>query len=71
MNSSIFWDITPCSLFKVNRRFGGTELATCFMLVSCLVYYSTLKMKVTCFSEMLDDFQRTRRTYIPKDRTIQ
>jgi hypothetical protein len=21
---SIFWDITPCSLLKVNRRFGGT-----------------------------------------------
>jgi hypothetical protein len=24
MNSSIFWDITPCSPLKVNRRFGGT-----------------------------------------------
>jgi hypothetical protein len=24
MKSSIFWDITPCSLLKVNRRFGGT-----------------------------------------------
>jgi hypothetical protein len=23
MKSSIFWDITPCSLLKVNRRFGG------------------------------------------------
>jgi hypothetical protein len=22
--SSIFWDITPCSPLKVNRRFGGT-----------------------------------------------
>jgi hypothetical protein len=22
--SSIFWDITPCSPWKVNRRFGGT-----------------------------------------------
>jgi hypothetical protein len=22
--SSIFWDITPCSQLKVNRRFGGT-----------------------------------------------
>jgi hypothetical protein len=21
--SSIFWDITPCSVLKVNRRFGG------------------------------------------------
>jgi hypothetical protein len=24
MKSSIFWDITPCSPFQVNRRFGGT-----------------------------------------------
>jgi hypothetical protein len=24
VNCSIFWDITPCSLVKVNRRFGGT-----------------------------------------------
>jgi hypothetical protein len=24
MKSSIFWDITPCSPFKVSRRFGGT-----------------------------------------------
>jgi hypothetical protein len=25
MKSSIFWDITPCSLLKVNRHFGGTS----------------------------------------------
>jgi hypothetical protein len=24
MNSTIFWDITPCSPLRVNRRFGGT-----------------------------------------------
>jgi hypothetical protein len=24
MKSTIFWDITPCSSLKVNRRFGGT-----------------------------------------------
>jgi hypothetical protein len=24
MKSSIFWDTTPCSPLKVNRRFGGT-----------------------------------------------
>jgi hypothetical protein len=23
MKSTIFWDITPCSSLKVNRRFGG------------------------------------------------
>jgi hypothetical protein len=25
MKSTIFWDITPCSSWKVNRRFGGTH----------------------------------------------
>jgi hypothetical protein len=24
IKSTIFWDITPCSLLKVNRRFGET-----------------------------------------------
>jgi hypothetical protein len=24
MKSTIFWDITPCSSLKVNRRFGAT-----------------------------------------------
>jgi hypothetical protein len=24
MKNTIFWDITPCSPLKVNRRFGGT-----------------------------------------------
>jgi hypothetical protein len=28
MKISVFWDITPCSPLKVNRRFRGTSLAT-------------------------------------------
>jgi hypothetical protein len=24
MKSTIFWDITPCSLLRINRCFGGT-----------------------------------------------
>jgi hypothetical protein len=24
VKNSIFWGVTPCSLLKVNRRFGGT-----------------------------------------------
>jgi hypothetical protein len=51
VKSKIFWDITPCSPLKVNRRFGRTSrlhleggriiqasralLATSFTLVSC------------------------------------
>jgi hypothetical protein len=29
MKSSIFWDITPCSPLKVNRRFGETYRLHC------------------------------------------
>jgi hypothetical protein len=25
MMSSLFWDVTPCSLLKINRRFVGTS----------------------------------------------
>jgi hypothetical protein len=38
---SIFYDITPCSLLKINWRFVGIRrlhLATCIILVSCLDY---------------------------------
>jgi hypothetical protein len=42
-----------------------------FTLVSCLAYYSTLKMNETCSYEMLVDFQRTIRRCIPEDRTLQ
>jgi hypothetical protein len=24
MKSYVFWDVPPCSPFKINRRFGGT-----------------------------------------------
>jgi hypothetical protein len=40
MNSTIFWDITPCSL-----------LPPAFMLVSCSAYFSTLKMEAMGSSE--------------------
>jgi hypothetical protein len=30
MKSSINWDITPCTLLKVSRRFGGTCLLATF-----------------------------------------
>jgi hypothetical protein len=44
-------------------------LATCFMLVSCLAYSATLKMEVTCSSNMSVDFQHTGR-YIPENKTL-
>jgi hypothetical protein len=83
MESSIFWDIMQCSPLKVNRRFGkvfrlqlqvrrisSALLSTCFLLVSCLAYSSTLKMEATCSSEKWVGFQRTTRLYIPEGRTL-
>jgi hypothetical protein len=71
--SSVFWDITPYSPLKVNRRFGGTYrlcLPPAFTLVSCSVYSSALKMEATCFSKISVDFQRTTRRYIPENSTL-
>jgi hypothetical protein len=54
-----FKDTTLCSLLKESQSSRRTcclhllaLLATCFMLVSCLVYSLTLKMDATCSSEM-------------------
>jgi hypothetical protein len=74
MKSFIFWDITACSPLNVNRCFRGTCClrlhATCFMLVLCMAYSSTLKKEETCPSETSFDFQRTTWRYIPEDRTL-
>jgi hypothetical protein len=57
MKSSIFWEITPCSPLEVRR----------FLLHACLLPYSpTLKMEVTCSSEISVDLQRTTQHYIPE-----
>jgi hypothetical protein len=47
----------------------GDLLDTCFMLVSWLAYFSTLKIEATCSSETSVEFQRTTRRYIPENRT--
>jgi hypothetical protein len=52
------WVLPTCCIYV-------TLLATCFMLVSCMAYFSTLKMEATCSSETPVDFQRTTRCYIP------
>jgi hypothetical protein len=44
-------------------------LATCFMLASCLVYFSTLKMERHILPEH-QLFQQTTRRYIPDDATL-
>lgn len=41
-----------------------------FMLVSCLAYYSILKMETIYSSERSVDFHPTTRLYVPGDRTL-
>jgi hypothetical protein len=47
---------------------AGALLAACFTLVSCLSYYSTMKVEATYSSEMSVNFERTTRRYIPEDK---
>jgi hypothetical protein len=80
MKRSVFWDITPCSSLKGNRRFGRTcrlylwgrkiktLLAAVFILISCLVCSSTLKMEMTYYSETSVDLQQIIRRYMLEDR---
>jgi hypothetical protein len=58
MNSSVFWDVPPCSPLKVNRQQSPLCLPPDFMLVSCLAYSLTPKMEVICSSKMSVDFQQ-------------
>jgi hypothetical protein len=44
--------------------------ATCFTLVSCLAYSSTLNMEATCSSETSGDFQQPTWRYIPEDTAV-
>jgi hypothetical protein len=65
---SVFW------YYNTVQSVGGQPtfalVATCFTLVSCLAYSSTLKVEATCSFETSVDFQKTTRPYIPEDGTI-
>jgi hypothetical protein len=45
-------------------------ITPCFMLVSCLAYSSAPKMEALYSSETSDDFQRTTRRSVSRDRTV-
>jgi hypothetical protein len=54
--TTIFYDVTPCSLVKCNVV--SEEHTTCllallsaFLQATCLAYSSTLKMEAVCSSE--------------------
>jgi hypothetical protein len=86
MKGSIFWDITPCSPFKVNPCFGGIchvhiqdrricqarneHEAGSKKRSARLAYSSLLKIDVTCSSETSVDLQLTAWHYIQEDTTL-
>jgi hypothetical protein len=69
---SVFWDKTPCSQLKVNRRFGETCRFQRHLLHADFLLGSSfaLKMEATCPAETSVNFQRTTRRCIPKNRTL-
>jgi hypothetical protein len=69
MKSSIFWDITPRSPLKVNRRFA--LFATCFHAGFLLGLFFDPEMEATSSSATSVDFQQTTRRYISEDGTLQ
>jgi hypothetical protein len=79
MQGTSFWDISPCSMLKVNRPFGGTyqrdnrwQAAASFpraiVLVHCSAYLS-LRMEAVCSFETSINFKLIMRFYIPQDST--
>jgi hypothetical protein len=50
----------PCNNWESHKEFQRLRLPPAFSLVYCSFYSLTLKMEVTCSSETLDYFRRTR-----------
>jgi hypothetical protein len=59
-NNSLFWDITPCSPLKVNRRFGG----------ACRLNRQGQNIRQARNQLEVDSKQRSTLRYIPEDRNL-
>jgi hypothetical protein len=68
MESPICWDVAPCSLLKGHQR--SKQKGTCFMLVSCLAFSSTLMMEAICSFETSVDYQRATQRCVPEGGTL-
>jgi hypothetical protein len=55
---------------QARNQHEGRWQVEAFTLVSCLAYFSTLKMEATCSSKMLVDFLLTTRRYNPENRKL-
>jgi hypothetical protein len=65
-------EIQPRIQFQLHEEIcllGSNAVQSGFMLITCLVYSSTLKMEATCSLETSVDFQWTTPRYIPQGRT--
>jgi hypothetical protein len=64
VESSVFWNISQA---------GSKQTSACYLLHAGFIFFAystTLKMEVTCSSNMLGDFQWTTWLSIPEDRTL-
>jgi hypothetical protein len=74
LENTVLWDMTPCSLVEVYRRFGGTYF---LYLQSLRVIQATGKNQTESYSEAVGfsersfDICKTTRRHIPENSTIQ
>jgi hypothetical protein len=65
---SMFWDITLCSLVKVNRRFGGTYRSQ--LQLCCLLHVCSMLDLPFDPEDGADIFLRSLHCYTQEDRTL-
>jgi hypothetical protein len=74
LKSIIFWDVTPCSLLRCNRRFGGTYRIFClppaYLLVLLKFFFDPEDGGDMFLSETSVASQQTTRLHIPEDDTL-
>jgi hypothetical protein len=58
LKTNVFWHVTPCSLFQIYQRCGGTYW---------LRFQMTPNMEEASYTEKLVCFYQTTRCHIPED----
>jgi hypothetical protein len=66
------WQFISVKLQEVLNVSHGSGVNVHWRILAafCLAYFSNLKIEATCSFEMLTEFQRNTRRYIPEDRTL-
>jgi hypothetical protein len=75
MKSTVVWDVLLYSPVQVHWCCRGMHcihpsrapLATCFLLVTCMVYSSTVKMEAVCSSQTSLNFYQILLCHFPED----